>query len=592
MPKRIILLSDGTGNSAAKVWRTNVWRVFESLDLADPQQVAFYNDGVGTSSFKPLALLGGAFGYGLKRNVLDIYKFACRNYRNQSDEIFGFGFSRGAFTIRVVVGLILNQGLVQAASERELDTRARAAYRAYRKERFHTYLRIERFFRWIRDLFTARYDPADSRQVGSIRFLGLWDTVAAYGLPIDEMTRGVNDWIWPLELPDHELRKEVRRACHALSLDDERTTFHPVLWDESKEARRPPDEAGKRVAHDERISQVWFAGMHANVGGGYPDDSMAHIPLLWIMEEAARCGPQFKAAPQADPDAFRHVRSIADKDGRIYDSRSGLGGYYRYGPRKLAELCNSPAGRRGGGDVFIRFPKIHESVLSRIYGNSHFYAPMGIPAEYEVLTSAGEILSLGHVTLESQTGAQERAVAQERVWNWIAVRQVVYLATVATTAYLLIYPLVRSLPRWDEYTSRLRWVSDIIRVVGNLLPGLAAPWINQYARNPGKFLIVTLVVAALIYLSARLASRNSDRMRALWNNSFSRQLTPAAFTQATDGAVGACYFTREIFGGGMRGHSCRQLASCGSVRHWQATFYLTYRTREGSSVEHQPRATG
>src|SRR5438132_9095973 len=103
MSRNIVLLSDGTGNSAAKVWRTNVWRVFESLDLSASDQVAFYDDGVGTSSFKPLAILGGAFGYGLKRNVLDIYKFLCRNYKSRTDykrdqiesdddEIFAFGF--------------------------------------------------------------------------------------------------------------------------------------------------------------------------------------------------------------------------------------------------------------------------------------------------------------------------------------------------------------------------------------------------------------------------------------------------------------------------------------------------------------------
>src|SRR6266481_3604409 len=115
MARKIILFSDGTGNSASKVWRTNVWRTFESLDLSNSDQVAFYDDGVGTSSFKPLAIIGGAFGYGLKRNVIDLYKFVCRNYRSGSDyrredEIFGFGFSRGAFTIRMVVGLIVNQG--------------------------------------------------------------------------------------------------------------------------------------------------------------------------------------------------------------------------------------------------------------------------------------------------------------------------------------------------------------------------------------------------------------------------------------------------------------------------------------------------
>src|ERR1700753_4501784 len=111
MGKRIILLSDGTGNAASKVWSSNVWRVFESLDLTGTQQIAFYDDGVGTSSFKPLAILGGVFGWGLKRNVLDTYKFLCENYV-PGDQIYGFGFSRGAFTIRVVIGLVLRQGLV------------------------------------------------------------------------------------------------------------------------------------------------------------------------------------------------------------------------------------------------------------------------------------------------------------------------------------------------------------------------------------------------------------------------------------------------------------------------------------------------
>jgi uncharacterized protein (DUF2235 family) len=110
-PKNIILLSDGTGNAANRVWKSNVWRIFESLDLRGEKQIAFYDDGVGTSSFKPLAILGGAFGWGLKRNVLDIYKFVCVNYK-PGDKIYGFGFSRGAFTMRVVIGLILNQGLV------------------------------------------------------------------------------------------------------------------------------------------------------------------------------------------------------------------------------------------------------------------------------------------------------------------------------------------------------------------------------------------------------------------------------------------------------------------------------------------------
>ena len=169
MSRKIVLLSDGTGNSAAKVWRTNVRRMFEALDLAGSDQVAFYDDGVGTSSFKPLAILGGAFGFGLKRNVIDLYKFACRNWRDTDDELFGFGFSRGGFTIRVVMGLILNQGLVAADSERELDRKAHAAYRAYRRERYHTFWHIEVPFRALRDMILpATTRPTIARSIVSV----------------------------------------------------------------------------------------------------------------------------------------------------------------------------------------------------------------------------------------------------------------------------------------------------------------------------------------------------------------------------------------------------------------------------------------
>src|SRR5580692_8516686 len=116
MPRRIVLLSDGTGNSSASFWRTNVWRMFAALDLTSNDQVACYDDGVGTSSFQPLAILGGAFGIGLRRNVISLYKFACRNFRQADDEIYAFGFSRGAFTIRVLIGLIVDQGLIPADS--------------------------------------------------------------------------------------------------------------------------------------------------------------------------------------------------------------------------------------------------------------------------------------------------------------------------------------------------------------------------------------------------------------------------------------------------------------------------------------------
>jgi uncharacterized protein (DUF2235 family) len=522
MGRNIVLLSDGTGNSAAKVWRTNVWRTFEALDLAGSDQMAFYDDGVGTSSFKPLAILGGAFGFGLKRNVIDIYKFACRNYRTEDDEIYSFGFSRGGFTIRIVAGLMLNQGLVAADNEAELDRRAHQAYRQYRRERFHTLWRVEDIFRTIRDWFLRKdYDKRNNRQLRRIRFLGVWDTVAAYGLPLDEMTRGVSKFIVPLELPDHTLNRErVARACQALALDEERTTFHPELWDERIDPPVAFDPGAKRFIRDEQISQVWFAGVHSNVGGGYPDDSLAYVPFVWMITEAQRCGLIFKSdhgRPPADPDTFKNAISRRDKDGRLYDSRAGLGSYYRYGPRKLAELCNEVFSRKRGDAVFVARPKIHESAFRRIGNRAHAYAPPGLPAVYDVVTDDGAILTPDQYGFETNAIAAARAESQEHVWNGIWKRRLVYFATVGATLWLVVFPLVSGARRVDEFYSPIRWVSDIIRFVGGFLPGFAKTWVSGFARAPGWFIALSTLVIVLMLWGTSIASRISNRMGEIWN---------------------------------------------------------------------------
>ncbi len=142
MVKRIVLFSDGTGNSASSPFKTNVWRIYDALDLS-PQhnQITFYDDGVGTSSNEYLAAITGAVGIGLKRNVLDIYKFLSRQYHDEIlelEKIHGpaippellptiacFGFSRGAFTIRVLVGLVQSEGLLKHKTDQALEYAAR-----------------------------------------------------------------------------------------------------------------------------------------------------------------------------------------------------------------------------------------------------------------------------------------------------------------------------------------------------------------------------------------------------------------------------------------------------------------------------------
>ena len=541
--KNIILLSDGTGNSAAKVWRTNVWRVFQSLELKGSSQIAIYDDGVGTSSFLPFAILGGAFGWGLTRNVRELYKFLCRNYQ-EGDRIYGFGFSRGAFTIRVLIGLVLNQGLVKFSTEAELDKKARAAYRAYRDAKYPAW-NLQYPFRLVRILLDRRFYKPDERTVSKIEFLGLWDTVAAYGLPIDEMTRGVSNWIWPLELPNTEFDHRILKARHALAIDDERETFFPVLWNEDPTNTRP---AGTdRPTRDEQLLQVWFTGMHANVGGGYPDDALANVSLSWIMAEARQAGLVFKEMANAEPDALLATDSAKDKDGRLYDSRSGLGGYYRYSPRQIINFYDAmpEAVKRkqsaaktqlatAQSNVTTSLPKIHESVFGRIRTGAHFYAPIGLPEQYEVVTTGNVAVTYtsppnvapAPMSIQPNTAAiaegngnTRRQAGQQDVWDLVWRKRGVYFLTVFATAYLLAYPLFRDTYAYEEARTRLHLVSDTVRLLGSFLPAFAKRWVDAYARGPGWFVVVLLLVGFLTSLGSSLAASIKNTMRPVWVDS-------------------------------------------------------------------------
>jgi Uncharacterized alpha/beta hydrolase domain (DUF2235) len=558
MPKNIVLLSDGTGNSSAQLLKTNVWRVYEALQLTDPsKQVACYDDGVGTSSFKPLALLGGVFGVGLARNVLRLYRFLCEHY-DPGDQIYLFGFSRGAFTIRVLVGLICDQGIVKTrptmpvagatpgpvvqeleSGERtatasgakaaaatvgpyvfggELVRMSRWAYRDFRKQ-FNQTGGLVSLARKLRNVLLGgweamrglpAYDRTKNHQVDEIKFVGLWDTVDAYGLPIDELTDGIDLWVWPLSMPELELSKKVKRACHVLALDDERNTFHPVLWDESEE---PQDKA--RIT-EERISQVWFAGMHSNVGGGYPDDALAHVSFTWMTEQAGRCGIHFV------PELLDHHTAKADPLGRLYDSRSGLKGYYRYNPRRIKWLTNGQEHEKGffgltpkKPTVTIERPKIHESVFARMAAAPEGYAPIVLPDRYAVVMTDGRILEGKDNPYEPPEAASRRAEAQEAAWDRVWLKRLVYFATVAVSLGLLLRPL-----GWGaEEASRVaEWGGPhrAIAFVGGFLPSYASPWVNYYRANPWHLAIGLAAVLLLMNASKRLQGSICGIMRGIW----------------------------------------------------------------------------
>jgi uncharacterized protein (DUF2235 family) len=535
--KNIILLSDGTGNGASSPFKTNVWRLYQALDIGPPppgglEQVVFYDNGVGTETFKPLQLLGLALGVGVAGNVKSLYTFLCRNYK-PGDNIFLFGFSRGAFTVRILAGLVLRCGVVTAPSEDELEQRVKLAYAEYKRDaaRRATLTRP-----WLiaghilggstRGRGTDRVGFNFPQHFPRIAFIGVWDTVDAYGMPVDELKEGIDRYVWPMTLADRQLSDHIDRACQALSLDDERPTFRPVLWTDP--TTRP-----------DRLSQVWFAGVHANVGGGYPDDGLAYVTLQWIMDEAAQFGLRFYPTLRAEYD------DRADPHGEQYDSRSGIAGYYRYGPRDMDSLCNDP-----DHGVSIARLQVHDSVLERIRRWQVAYAPICIskqPRGYDLCRrSMTPPVLVPHPPppLESVADINGRAGDMKLVYDAVFRRRVAYLFTVALTivlAGLPVFDWIAAREFWAPVSARLDstapkfywllttpfsglgWVgNELSRIPGwswvtqklgdalnwtvaqQFFPAWVTFWLRSFGNHPALFLFCGLTVGWLFFRKSQL----------------------------------------------------------------------------------------
>jgi len=334
--KHIVLCSDGTGNRGGKSRGTNVWRLFNAVDRYHPKvpQVAFYDDGVGTERLRWLKLAAGAFGWGLSRNVRELYSHLVTSYEPEEDRIFLFGFSRGAFTVRVLAGMLCKCGLWDRAQYLESPERERT---------------VRRILGAYRQVGTAELEAlrAEGKRFHDvpIEMVGVWDTVDAVGVPVEELREWLDDGYRALfgrrlyGFHDRHLHPRVRHGYQALAIDDERATFHPNVWEPRN-----------------GVEQVWFAGAHSNVGGGYPKDAMALVTLDWMMGKARRHGLRFVRGTRAG------YRSASDVHGKLYDSRAGVSAYYRYRPRDLGEI-----------------PLVHHSVYERIERMREGYAPGNIP---------------------------------------------------------------------------------------------------------------------------------------------------------------------------------------------------------------------
>jgi uncharacterized protein (DUF2235 family) len=552
MGRNLIVLADGTGNSAGKLFKTNVWRLYQALDLSDAGQIAVFADGVGTSGFKPFEIVGLALGFGVKRRVLALYKFLCLNYR-EGDRIYALGFSRGAFTVRVLIGLITREGLVNFKSQEELDRNALAAYRAFRPKAFP--VPKWQFWVWlsrlIRDSAIAAWNeltgsrnyeyvkpkPTEPRSGQRIRihFLGVWDTVAAYGLPVDELTKAVDKWVWPMTFEKKNLLDSVDRARQALSIDDERRTFFPIRWDED------PKDTTTVDGEAPRLRQVWFAGSHSNVGGGYPDDRLAHIPLCWMIGEAAECGLRFK------PDVVADYWDYASTSGRIYDSRAGLGIFYRYHPRAAGWLMGESA-----------VPLVDGSVLLRMAEGSDSYAPLSLPRKMEVLSPSGDRLPFPGSSAKAtatkaaskdklplpadrkrdlarmeqnfrsvlakleQAGAFGHGERVQLMRDTIWWRRGLYYVMLGLALLAATYPLFagyfthKAIDQADVVSRGL--IGPIVGLLKGLLPGFAAPWLDAIRQYPTQAILLAGAFGACLGLNAVLRKRIHDRAAAAWGN--------------------------------------------------------------------------
>jgi hypothetical protein len=550
MSKKIVLLSDGTGNSASSAHKTNIWRFYKAVDVSQgSDQAVFYDNGVGTSSFTVKRLLGMAFGWGLKNNVKELYGHLCRVY-DEGDKIFIYGYSRGAFTARVLAALIADQGIIKAyENEQDLQNEIENAYDSFRHENFVPSLLSAP--RWIYHWFTKPKNPEsrDSKKrytyaesgTPLIQLLGVWDTVDAYGAPIDELTRGWDMVIWPLTAKDRNLSKAVGAAYQALALDEQREAFEPMLWNENTSGDR------KIFTPDRRVEQVWFAGVHANVGGGNPDDSLAHVSLNWMIQKSNAHGLNFHE------EIAEQYRSAANPNGPIYDNRAGVGNIYRYAPRKLEVLCSSS--RPGlwntlllllqnkkavSNDVSIDCPKIHHTVFERIREGGDGYAPINLPERYCVLDAAGKAIEQpddthSTRTIESTQQAKARRNLQATAWNKVWLLKLLYFVTLAATATFAVGPYL--LDHYDgdndaaqsngiaEFSARvdpfIGSIGDIIRLIPQnigKIPGLEVieNWANLYGNYPYFFVIGLGILAALIYTSNYVNLKLKSEMRTDW----------------------------------------------------------------------------
>lgn len=341
MKKRLVLCFDGTWNSAdSGKGETNVCRLARAVRANSGTdrvpQLTLYMRGVGTTGSAVQRMMDGATGDGVDDNIRSAYMFLAQNYE-PGDRIFLFGFSRGAFTARSLSGFLGACGLLYRQSLAQVA----AAWRFYRTAPVRN-----------PEAFAAAHPGTRTHADVKVAFLGVWDTVGALGVPGTILNRLIAR---KYQFHDTTPSRIVEVGRHALAIDEYRDEFVPTFW------------TGACPAGCD-IRQMWFAGAHSDVGGGYADRRLGDIPLLWMAEEARRtAGLQLddKMLPEGptDPLAAQHESRLrwSRKDRLTPTIRVVKGAAPKVG---LLEGLHRPRDRDGTPLVPLN-EEIHPSVEAR-----------------------------------------------------------------------------------------------------------------------------------------------------------------------------------------------------------------------------------
>jgi uncharacterized protein (DUF2235 family) len=275
MSKNIVLCADGTWNTphgaTANVTDTNVRKLYLALTNA-PSQLKYYDSGVGTDGTPIDHLTGGAMGEGLFQKVQDCYAFL-ENVYDPGDRIFLFGFSRGAFTARSVGGMIAGLGVPTINLDNQTVPEIFAAYRESDPDKK----------KQMRDQLAGAYGLQDV----TVEMVGVWDTVGSLGIPgifFNALNQNKYGFL------DTTIHPCIMHGYHAVCIDERRAQFKPTLWTNSD---------GSPLPNNAQVEQVWFPGVHCDVGGSYPECELSDITLSWMMQKAKKHGLVFSSDAEA-----------------------------------------------------------------------------------------------------------------------------------------------------------------------------------------------------------------------------------------------------------------------------------------------------